>query len=229
MRAGHVRKEPKARVGVVSMEPLRSLGLVAILDEHTGLEASALAMEEVFGAEGLAVLLLDTRAPLDLLIQTITRLRRDRPAVKVVVMGEPLDREQLQMVIGAGAKGFLVETAGVSEIGMAIDIVLDGSIWAPRKVLANLVEAGTTSSAINHGGSSEPIEEMLTEREREVLQLLMNGRSNREIASAMGIESVTVKAHLGRMLRKTRSANRVELTLRAMEQRGASSMEEDEM
>ena len=60
---------------------------------------------------------------------------------------------------------------------------------------------------------------MLTDRERDVLQLLMNGRSNREIAAAMGIEPATVKAHLGRMLRKTKATNRVELTLRAMEER----------
>ena len=65
----------------------------------------------------------------------------------------------------------------------------------------------------------ESIEEMITGREREVLHLLMNGRSNREIAAAMGIEQATVKAHLGRMLRKTRAKNRVELTLRAMEQK----------
>jgi len=60
---------------------------------------------------------------------------------------------------------------------------------------------------------------MITGREREVLHLLMNGRSNREIAAAMGIEQATVKAHLGRMLRKTRAKNRVELTLRAMEEK----------
>jgi DNA-binding NarL/FixJ family response regulator len=61
---------------------------------------------------------------------------------------------------------------------------------------------------------------MLTDRERDVLHLLMNGRSNREIAAAMGVESATVKAHIGRMLRKTKANNRVELTLRAMEEKG---------
>jgi DNA-binding NarL/FixJ family response regulator len=46
----------------------------------------------------------------------------------------------------------------------------------------------------------------------------MEGGTNRDIALAMGIDEVTVKAHLGRMLRKTRSSNRVELTLRAIEE-----------
>jgi DNA-binding NarL/FixJ family response regulator len=62
------------------------------------------------------------------------------------------------------------------------------------------------------------IAEKMTPREQEVLRLLMDGNTNRHIAEAMGIDEVTVKAHLGRMLRKTGASNRVELTLRALEE-----------
>ena len=213
--------EAKAQVGVVAADSLRSMGLVAILEETAGRVAYPLKLEQVFGALDLDLLLLDIQEPLEGILNTIMRIRRERPALKPVVMGDPLTPEQIQAVIGAGAKGFLLRSAGVSEITMAIEIVLDGSIWAPRKVLARLVEAGT-AGAENIGPPpvrQESIEEMITDREREVLHLLMNGRSNREIAAAMGIEQATVKAHLGRMLRKTRAKNRVELTLRAMEER----------
>lgn len=212
--------QTKARVGVVAGDSLRSLGLVAILEEVVGVTASPLELGQVFEADGFNLMFLDMRDPIETIIQTIARLRRERPAIKPIVMGEPLTPEQIQAVIGAGAKGFLLETAGISEIRMAIEIVLDGSIWAPRKVLASLVEAGTAGTSLGpQAGTSQPIEEMLTDREREVMHLLMSGRSNREIAAAMGIEQATVKAHLGRMLRKTRANNRVELTLRAMEER----------
>ncbi len=213
--------EAKAQIGVVAADSLRSMGLVAILEETAKVAAYPLKLEEVFGERSLDLVLLDLQEPLEAILHTITRIRRERPAVKPVVMGEPLTPEQIQAVIGAGAKGFLLRSAGVSEISMAIEIVLDGSIWAPRKVLARLVEAGT-AGAESLGPPpvrQESIEEMITGREREVLHLLMNGRSNREIAAAMGIEQATVKAHLGRMLRKTRAKNRVELTLRAMEER----------
>ncbi|MGA8940889.1 MAG: response regulator transcription factor [Acidobacteriaceae bacterium] len=213
--------EAKAQVGVVTSDPLRSMGLVAILEETAGRVAYPLKLEQVFGEQVLDLVLLDIQESLEGILYTITRIRRERPALKPVVMGDPLTPEQIQAVIGAGAKGFLLRSAGVSEITMAIEIVLDGSIWAPRKVLARLVEAGT-AGAENIGPPpvrQESIEEMITGREREVLHLLMNGRSNREIAAAMGIEQATVKAHLGRMLRKTRAKNRVELTLRAMEER----------
>ncbi len=213
--------EVKAHIGVVAADSLRSMGLVAILEETAGVEASPLKLEEMFAANSLDLVLLDMQEPLEAILQTITRLRRERPTLKPVVMGEPLTPEQIQAVVGAGAKGFLLRSASVSEISMAVEIVLDGSIWAPRKVLAKLVEAGTPG-AENMGPPPVPqesIDEMITGREREVLHLLMNGRSNREIAAAMGIEQATVKAHLGRMLRKTRAKNRVELTLRAMEER----------
>jgi DNA-binding NarL/FixJ family response regulator len=107
-----------------------------------------------------------------------------------------------------------------------MDVVLDGSVWAPRKVLARLIDAsgvGTPASP----GSNEPVAEKMTPREHEVLLLLMDGSSNRQIAKAMGIDEVTVKAHLGRMLRKTGSSNRIELTLRAMEERAASASREE--
>jgi DNA-binding NarL/FixJ family response regulator len=216
-----VSNEVKAHIGVVGGDSLRSLGLVAILEEIAGVTASPLQMSDAFDASGVTILLLDLREPIDTILQIITRLRRERPAVKPIVMTEQLTPEQTQAVIGAGAKGFLLDTAGIREISLAIEIVLDGSIWAPRKVLANLVEAGT--AGVNpggaHGGANPPIDELLTDREREVMHLLMSGRSNREIAAAMGIEQATVKAHLGRMLRKTHASNRVELTLRAMEER----------
>jgi DNA-binding NarL/FixJ family response regulator len=197
------------------------MGLVAILEETAGVEAYPLKLDDVCHAEDLDLVLLDLQEPLDAILHTITHIRRERPSLKPVVMGEPLTPDQIQAVIGAGAKGFLLRSAGVSEISMAIEIVLDGSIWAPRKVLAKLVEAGTAGaeSLLPPPAPQESIEEMITGREREVLHLLMNGRSNREIAAAMGIEQATVKAHLGRMLRKTRAKNRVELTLRAMKQK----------
>jgi DNA-binding NarL/FixJ family response regulator len=220
-----VATKSKELVGVVSGDPMRSLGLLSILEEIEGVTAAAVDSDEAFGAQDTetsdyAALLVNLRGSLDALIQSITKLRKARPVVKLIVMGEMLLPDEVQAVIGAGAKGFVAETASVSEIVMAVEVVLDGSIWAPRKVLAALIESGGGASGQGNG-TALPIEPMLTDRERDVLNLLMNGRSNREIAAAMGIEPATVKAHLGRMLRKTQATNRVELTLRAMEERAA--------
>jgi DNA-binding NarL/FixJ family response regulator len=140
----------------------------------------------------------------------IARLRADRGDLKIIVIGVTIDPAFIQAVIGAGARGYLLETSDEREIRMAIEVVLDGSVWAPRKVLARLLDTTVPRSG-------ESIQERMTPREREVLQLLMDGSSNRQIGQVMGIDEVTVKAHLGRMLRKTGTSNRIELTLRALE------------
>jgi DNA-binding NarL/FixJ family response regulator len=138
-------------------------------------------------------------------------------------MGSSLDPDFVQAVIGAGAKGYLAETAHEGEIRMAMEVVLDGSVWAPRKVLAKLIDAGAAGAAkmSNSNAANDSVVHKMTRRELDVLDLLLEGRSNREIAEALQIDEVTVKAHLGRMLRKTGSSNRVELTLRALEEKTA--------
>ena len=220
-RSDSVTTKSSARLGVIAADPLRSVGLVAILEDALGAEVAALEMEAIFTAP-MDALLLDSRSSLDGLTDLIARLRKERPGVKIVAMGPPLDPDDVQAIIGSGAKGYLAETAAESEIRMAMEVVLDGSIWAPRKVLARLIEAGGPGAGM--AGAALPgdsIEQAMTPRELDVLHLLMDGRNNRDIALAMGIDEVTVKAHLGRMLRKTRSTNRVELTLRAIEERAA--------
>ncbi len=210
----------KAKVGVVAVDPLRSVGLLAILEDTAGVEASPMQLSEAVDMEGIDALLLDSRAPIEEMCELVTRLRRDRPKIKIVVMGALLDADHVQSIIGAGAKGYLPETASEGEIRMAMDVVLDGSIWAPRKVLARLIDAGGGAFSASASDGTTVVG-VMTPRELEVLHLLMDGRNNRDIASAMGIDEVTVKAHLGRMLRKTRSNNRVELTLRAIEERSS--------
>jgi DNA-binding NarL/FixJ family response regulator len=209
--------EAPARIGLVASDPLRLVGMEAILADLPGIEAVPLELDQIGVSASLAVLMLEARAGGDALPELISRLRREHPQLRIVVVGEGLDPLLIEQVIGAGAKGYLAETASEAEIRMALEVVLDGSVWAPRKVLAKLLEGGSGSASSTPSGDS--IVKRMTAREREVLELLMDGRSNRAIAEALGIDEATVKAHLGRMLRKTGAHNRVELTLRAIEER----------
>lgn len=215
-----MKTEEAVRVGIIASDPLRSVGLEAILNDIPGLNASSVRAEDLAACASLTAIVLDARVAGPHLGELLSRFRRELPAVKVVVLAESLDPQNVQAVIGAGAKGYLAETAGEDEIRMAMDVVLDGSVWAPRKVLARLIEAGGVAGTQAAAGVTDPVSSKMTPREMEVLALLMDGRSNRDIANAMGIDETTVKAHLGRMLRKTGATNRVELTLRAMEERG---------
>ena len=211
----------RVRVGVVAADPLRQLGLETILKETVGVKAVPLALEQIAAEKKLGALLIDVRSAGVGLKDIIARLRQDRSEMKIVVVGETLDPELIQAVIGAGAKGYLLETSDEKEILMAMEVVLDGSVWAPRKVLARLIDAAGAQAGAG-AVDGEGILSKMTPRELEVLQLLQDGNSNRQIARVMGIDEVTVKAHLGRMMRKTGATNRVELALRATEEQGAA-------
>jgi DNA-binding NarL/FixJ family response regulator len=94
----------------------------------------------------------------------------------------------------------------------AIEVVTSGSIWAPRRLLSKLIDRllKVPDSSLTNGNPH------LTGRERQVLDLLLTARSNREIARQLGIEERTVKAHVGHLMRKTGADNRIELSMRAL-------------
>ena len=214
----------RVRVGIVAADPLRALGLESILHENDALDVVVYDLPAALADADLKALLLDDHFDGEGVIATVSLLRQERPELKLIVLGEAPDYEYIQAVVGAGAHGYLLETTTEAEIRMAMEVVLDGSVWAPRKVLARLIDAGRVAGG---RAAEEPVSvaRMMTARERQVLELLIGGSSNREIGKSLGIDEVTVKAHLGRMLRKTQSKNRVELTLRALEERAALKKE----
>jgi DNA-binding NarL/FixJ family response regulator len=209
-------KGRQLRIGVVATTPLRLMGLSAILEDALGVDTIPLELDAAYAEDGMDALLVDLDEPLETMLYIVARLRVQQPGLKILVMGSAMPMEDLQTLVGSGVKGFLLDDSGESEIRMAMEVVLDGSIWGPRKVLARLIEATQVLEAVVRVA---PVEESLTDREMEVLNLLTSGRSNREIAEVLGVEEATIKAHMGRMLHKTGSSNRVELTLRALDER----------
>lgn len=199
----------KLRIGLIATDPLRVLGLQAIFAQDGRTEVIPLSVPGALDASGVSLILIDA-ACTDHLFELLETFRRSRPHLRLIVIGLEESHEYIQQVIGAGAKGYLAHTARESEIRMAIEIVQDGSVWAPRKVLARLLEASTAEA---RGSQAEP---KFTERENQVLQLLVAGRPNREIAEALGIDSATVKAHVGRLMRKVGVDNRIALTMHAV-------------
>lgn len=197
------------RIGLIATDPLRVLGLQSIFAEDGRTEVISLSVPGALDASGVSLILIDA-ACTDHLFELLETFRRSRPHLRLIVIGLEDGQEYIQRVIGAGAKGYLAHTARENEIRMAIEIVRDGSVWAPRKVLARLLEA----SAAEARGAQ--VELKITERESQVLQLLVAGRPNREIADALGIDAATVKAHVGRLMRKMGVENRIALTMQAV-------------
>lgn len=195
------------RIGVVTADPLRTMGLSEILGPT--LEVVGYSAPESLHDATLDLVLVDEPAE-EHLLSLIEAYRKARPSLRLIVMGTHSDPEFIQRVIAAGARGYLTHTAADKEIEMCVSVVRDGSVWAPRKVLARLLDL-TPPHARKH---SEP---SFTSREKEVLELLAGGYSNREIAKSLAIDEATVKAHVSRLLRKVGVDNRVALTIRILE------------
>ena len=197
------------RLGLVASDPLRILGLQTILAESCQAEVLPLSVLDVFDDEGLDAIIIGGVGT-DRIFDLLAMFHRSEPQIRIIVIGLDEDHEYIRKVIAAGAKGYLPQTATVDEICCAIETVLDGSIWAPRKVLSQLVETP--------GGALPCPQPKLTVRQIEVLRLLANGQPNREIATTLGIEEKTVKSHVGRLMRKMGVDNRIALTLLAISQ-----------
>lgn len=201
------------RMGLVATDPLRVLGLQTLFEEDGPVEVVPLSVPGALDASGVSLILIDA-ACTEHIFELLATFRRTRPHLKLIVLGLEGDHDYIQRVIGAGAKGYLTHSAKESEIRMAIDIVQDGSVWAPRKVMARLLESSSASAeAAKDRALSAPT---LTEREGQVLRLLVAGRPNREIAGVLGIDVITVKAHVGRLMRKVGVKNRIALSVQAV-------------
>jgi DNA-binding NarL/FixJ family response regulator len=196
------------RIGVVATDPLRILGLRVIFNESMQTEIVPLSIPGALDDANLCLVLIDADCTTHL-IELITTFRKVRPSLKLIVLGGDTSGEFIESVIGAGAKGFLPLTAAESEIRMAIDTVRDGSVWAPRKILARLLDRQRSSPGLRAGDAMP----RFTAREHQILVLLHQGQSNREIAQALGIDEGTVKAHMGRLMRKVGVDNRIALTI----------------
>ena len=197
--------------GLIMSDELRIEGLKAILCVDHRCRLVELTSHHARDLEDLDLILLDS-ASTPLLLEALESLRRAKPKVRIIVIGPAASHEEIGHIITAGANGFLPYEASADELTMAVDVVLDGSVWAPRKVLANLLELANLQR--KNAAAAEP---HFTQRELEVLRLLVLGQSNREIAQGLAVDEGTIKAHLARLMRKVAVDNRTALSIKAVQ------------
>ena len=204
-------KKPRIRIAVLESDPLRFVGFRALFDTESDLEILASSIPEVPTLGNVDLVLLGSRNGVNL-FDTMAGLKASRPDLKIIVTGSGADDETILKALAAGAKGYVDEAAAPLEFVQAIRMVNQGSVWAPRRVLSTFIERVTTSP-----GRIFPAGRVtFTEREKEVLELLVAGRSNKEIGSALGIEERTVKAHVAKLMRKIGVLNRIALSVHAI-------------
>jgi DNA-binding NarL/FixJ family response regulator len=203
------------RVGLLTDEPIRLEGLASVFDESPGEGNAPLVpvigdLDTLLSDRTLEYLVVDTNSASG--IVTLEAIRRKRWDMRLIVIGPEGDDNQIAEAIIAGARGYLDLRATPHMVRQAVEVVTSGSIWAPRRVLTKLIDRllGASDSSLTNPSPH------LTDREIQVLELILKARSNREIARQLGIEERTVKAHVGRLMRKTGADNRIDLSMRAL-------------
>ena len=134
---------------------------------------------------------------------------------RVIVLTSFLDDERLLPALAAGAAGYLLKNSQPAELARAIRAAHAGEAIIDPTVAARLMHALSES---DHPRRDTPALEQLTNREREVLTLITNGRSNKRIALELGISEKTVKAHVGHVLAKLGVSDRTQAAVLAVQE-----------
>jgi len=167
---------------------------------------------ELLAGDDFDLLLLDLQVPGTEGLSGLLTLRECVPDIPTVVVSHHDDRDTIERCLACGASGFIPKSSSKEIIRRAVELVLAGGIFVPAQALRQ-VAAEAVAEAADGGGEAAP--EALTERQRRVLQMMMEGHSNKQIAYRLGISEWTVKAHVSAVLRKLRVHNRVAAVLAA--------------
>ena len=136
-----------------------------------------------------------------------TRLIKERfPQVKVLILTQHDNREYIAPALGAGASGYVLKRSGRREMLNALRQVHEQGVF-----LTNNITQEVLQDYSQNGRNSKEYEHLLTERERQVLQLVVEGKSNKEIALMLGISPKTVSVHRTNIMSKLDVQNTVEL------------------
>jgi DNA-binding NarL/FixJ family response regulator len=187
-------------------------GRVDVLGEAGTVEEAEAAILEA----GPDVVLLDVHMPGGGGVEVIRRVAKRRPAQRFLALSVSDAPDDVIAVIRAGARGYVTKTISGTDLADAVGRVRDGdAVFSPRL-------AGFVLDAF--AGDFEPAEvdpelDLLTAREREVLQFIARGYLYKEIALELGIAVKTVEAHVSAVLRKLQLSSRHQLSRWAVERR----------
>ncbi len=195
------------RVLVVEDHAVVRQGLVALLNVVDGLEVVGEAAD---GAEAMvqfrkhrpAVTLIDLRLPKVSGVEVIRQLRSEEPAARFIVLTTYDGDEDIYRALKAGAKAYLLKGMTTNDLVAAIRAVHNGKSHIPQEIAERLAERVGV--------------EDLTQRELGVLEQIVSGKSNKEIAATLFISEATVKTHVNNLLSKLGVEDRTHAAMAAI-------------
>ena len=183
------------RIALADDHALVRAGIRALLEKLPGVEVvgeadNGRAALELIKKSAPNVILLDISMAGLGGLETLPRIVRDFPAVKVLILSAHANEEFVLRALRSGAAGYMLKDAAAEELELAIKAVAQGKTYLSPSISRTVVESYLQRST----GEQGPIEE-LTARQREILQLIAEGKNTKEIAGLLDISVKTVEAH----------------------------------
>lgn len=177
-------------------------GLVQTRPDWTVCGEATNGREAVEQAGRLApdVVILDIAMPELNGLEAARRIRKASPRTEVLILTMHRSEELVRQVLAAGARGYLLKSDAGRDLLAAVDAVADHRPFLTPSVAEQVVRGYLAGDAA--ASESGPSESELTAREREVVQLLAEGKSNKEIATRLDIQTKTVETHRANVMRK---------------------------
>jgi two-component system NarL family response regulator len=195
---------------VVDDQAVVRQGFVALINTVADMEVIAEGINgqqaiELYRKHRPCVTLIDLRMPVLGGVEAITAIRQEFPDARLIVLTTYDGDEDIYRSLQAGARGYLLKDVFFEELEAAIRSVHAGARHIPAAIAERLVERMAGSD--------------LTNREMAVLELIVQGQSNRQIGASLGISEATVKSHINNILSKLGVADRTQAATTAL-QRG---------
>lgn len=163
--------------------------------------------------KNIDVFIVDIAMPLLNGIEATAHITKNNPKANVIVLSMYDDRVSVEKSLKAGAKGFVVKISAADEIVDAISEVLKGQFYLSKSVSKYIVQGYLDKSAPRRRGSSG-----LTHKEREILQLIAEGHSSKQIAKSLNLSLNTVHVHRNNIMKKLGIHKQAELVRYALKE-----------
>ena len=206
------------RILVADDHPVFRLGLCSLLSSHEGWEIcgeAADGRETVEKCERLKpdLLILDICLPHLNGVDAARRILRNNPAQKILVVTDVNSEQVVQDCLAAGVRGWIFKSDAINDLTLAVEELLRNKPAFSKRV-SDLIMEGYLRR--HNGASAVPEVSRLTSREREVLQLLSEGRTNKEISTTLNVAVKTIETHRSHMMSKLKLHSVAELVMYAV-------------
>lgn len=201
---------------------LTRIGLAHALQKHGDLSVLGEAEDgrqaiEQAGSLNPDIILMDIGMPNIDGIEATREIKRQYPHIKVVILSSRQEKEEVFASLSSGAEAYCLKDIKVDRLIQTLKLVADGGVWLDPPIAQMVMEALPNASKRPGFLKESEFQTALTDREFDVLKEICAGKSNKEIALALGISLYTVKAHVCSIIQKLAVDDRTQVAIKAIQ------------